>query len=75
MEKAKINTKPSTFQRVMEQRAVQLFVGLASLVLAYLFASWAIDSGSLLDYAIAFLWLVVGLRELANVARNRRKEL
>jgi hypothetical protein len=48
-----------------ESRAFQAVSGVAALGFAYVFASWAIDSGSLLDYAITLLLAVIGLRELA----------
>ncbi|HJQ09174.1 MAG TPA: hypothetical protein VJ836_06865, partial [Candidatus Saccharimonadales bacterium] len=71
----KAETKPAKknkFDTFFEHRAVQVAFGLLALVCAYAFASWAIDRGSLLDYAIALLWLVVGARELAAAARKRR---
>lgn len=45
----------------------------ASLLLAYVFASWAIDSGSLLDWAIAALLLVIAVRELSAFVRQLLK--
>lgn len=67
MEKKKPKSKPPEF---FEHRAVRAGIGLAALLLAYIFISWAIDSGSLLDYTITLLLLVVGLRELVAAARG-----
>lgn len=47
-----------------ETRAFRIIFGLISLVMAYVFGSFALDSGNLLDYAIAILFVIVGLREL-----------
>ena len=46
-----------------EKRMVRGVLGILSLGLAYVFASWAIDTGSLLDYTITLLLIFVGLRE------------
>lgn len=56
-----------------ETRTFQLIFGLTALFLAYVFASWAIDSGSLLDYAITLLLIFVGVRELVAVLLKRKK--
>jgi hypothetical protein len=61
MEKPK---NPNRFNRLFENRGFQAIFGLVALALAYVFASWAIDSGSLLDYAITLLATFIGLREL-----------
>ena len=66
-------TKPkSKLEHIFENRAVQIAFGLVSLLLAYAFASWAIDSGSLLDYAIGFLFFFAGIRELISGIRKGR---
>ncbi len=59
------SSKPNQLNRLFANRAFQIVFGLAALGLAYVFASWAIDSGSLLDYAIVLVLIFVGLRELA----------
>lgn len=67
-------TKPATnkLASFFEKPAVRVAYGLLGLVLAYVFASWAIDSGSLLDYAIAILLLVFGLREIIGALRKKK---
>jgi hypothetical protein len=59
-------TKPkSRLKSFFEKRPVLAVSGVISLILAYVFASLAIDSGSLLDYAITFLLIFVGIRDLS----------
>ena len=70
MEKLK---HPSKFSQLFDNRAFQAVFGLAALGLAYGFISLAIDSGSLLDYAITLTLLVIGLRELILAIFKRRK--
>ncbi len=70
MEKPK---KPSRLNQLFENRAFQVAFGLVALVLAYVFASWAVDSGSLLDYAITFVLLVIGVRELILATLKKRR--
>lgn len=66
-------SKPNRFNQLFENRAFQAAFGLAALALAYVFISWAIDSGSLLDYAITLLLIFVGVRELtAAIFKNRK---
>ena len=56
-----------------QTRAFGLVLGFTALVLAYVFISWAIDSGSLLDYAITLLLLFIGIRELIlSIFRSRK---
>lgn len=43
----------------------------SALVLAYIFASWAVDSGSILDYAIMFILLFIAARELSSLVRQQ----
>jgi|GEM_PF-1642461 len=72
MEKLK-NQNQSWFNRLFEHQAFQVAFGLAALAAAYIFVSWAIDSGSLLDYAITLLLLFIGLRELVLATFRGRK--
>jgi hypothetical protein len=44
-----------------------LIFGLAELALAYVFASWAIDTGSLLDWFLAIVLLVGGLQNIVRL--------
>lgn len=65
--------KPNRFNQLFDNRAFQAAFGLVALALAYVFISWAIDSGSLLDYAITLLLIFVGVRELtAAIFKNRK---
>ncbi|HTH71757.1 MAG TPA: hypothetical protein VL737_00140 [Candidatus Pristimantibacillus sp.] len=64
--------KPNRFNQLFENRAFQAAFGLAALALAYVFVSWAIDSGSLLDYAITLVLLVLGLRETGLALFKKR---
>ena len=71
MEKqTKPNNKVKTF---FEKRSVLAVSGVLALILAYVFASWAIDSGSLLDYAMTLLLVFVGIRDLSVAALKRNK--
>ena len=56
-----------------EKRPFGFAAGLAALVLAYVFAGWAIDSGSLLDYAITLVLLFIGVRELILAMFKKRR--
>lgn len=70
MEKPK---KQSRLSKLFENRAFQIVYGLVGLGLAYIFAGFAIDTGSLLDYAITLLLLFIGVRELlAGIFKKRR---
>lgn len=66
-------SKPNRFNRLFENRAFQAAFGLSSLALAYVFITWAIDSGSLLDYAITLVLLFIGLRELTMAIFKKRR--
>lgn len=54
-------------------RAGSLILGLFALVLAYVFASLAIDSGSLLEYALTLFCLAVSALCMVNFARSFRR--
>lgn len=59
--------------RWFESRWALVVFGVVALGLAYVFTSWAIDKGSLLDYALAILLLFIGVRDLYMAARGRKK--
>jgi hypothetical protein len=71
MEKPKQTAPKSKFTEFLEKRPVLIVFGLLALGLAYVFASWAIDSGSLLDYAIAIMLLAVGIRDLVMGCKRK----
>ena len=48
--------------------------GLAELAIAYGFASWAIDNGSLLLYALTIIFLVGGIRNWARIFKANDKQ-
>ena len=48
----------------LERRPVLFVRSVVDLALAYLFASLAIDSGSLLQYALALFFMIMTLRNL-----------
>jgi hypothetical protein len=48
---------------------IRVLLGISFLLLAYGFASLAIDSGSLLEYAIAILLIWFGFRHLIRSVR------
>jgi predicted acyltransferase len=51
-----------------------LIFGLAEIALAYLFASLAIDSGSLWEYAAAIILLAGGMQNLVKIFRASKHE-
>lgn len=61
----------SKYQAFFDKPGVKLGMGALALLLAYVFLSWAIDSGSLLDYTIAALLLFSGIRDLWDFTRGR----
>lgn len=72
MEKQEQKKPKSKLTVFFERRPVRAVLGLLCLGLAYVFASWAIDSGSLLDYAITLFLIVAGLKESFAAIRGRR---
>ena len=77
MAKSKRPSVLARYQAFFAKPTLRVAMGVLALFLAYAFVSWAIDSGSLLDYAIAGLLLIVGLRELWDVtaAYLKRKKV
>jgi uncharacterized membrane protein HdeD (DUF308 family) len=75
MKKQPNTTTPNTHKAVafLDKPAVRIAIGLLSLAMAYVFVSWAIDSGSLFDYAIAILLVITGGRELIAGIRQRTR--
>lgn len=71
MEKQTNKTKRTLF---LERPAVRICSGLLCFILAYVFISWAIDTGSLFDYALAVLLLLAGAREFFDVIKQRSKK-
>ena len=53
-------------------RVGYLVFGLVELAMAYGFASWAIDTGSLWQYALAVILLIGGLQNLVRIFRHRK---
>ena len=51
-------------------RQGHLVFGLAELLIAYGFVSWAIDSGQLWQYALAIIFFYGGVRNLVRIFRN-----
>lgn len=47
-------------------RVGMVFFGLMELIVAYLFASWAIDSANLWAYFFTFVFLLGGIQNLAK---------
>jgi hypothetical protein len=48
----------------------RLLLGLVFMAVAYGFASWAIDSGNLLHYALTFVFLYFGVAHFARGIRR-----
>ncbi len=65
---------PTSFVAWSETRGARVGIGLLALALSYVFVRWALDSGSLLDYAISLTALIFGLRELVLVLTLTRKK-
>jgi len=60
-------TTVHTIDKWHHTRTGHLVFGLVELLIAYGFASWAIDSGSLWQYALAIIFLVGGVRNLIRI--------
>ena len=68
----KLHKPRNKLAQFFEKRPVMAVSGIISLGLAYVFASWAIDTGSLLDYALVLLSLFFGVRELTAAIFNKQ---
>jgi hypothetical protein len=73
MEKGKQTAKPANKRAPLPPAARLLQAGLA-LGLAYIIASWAIDSGSLLQYTVAALLLGLAARHIFQAAQAYRSK-
>lgn len=62
MEQLRKIAKSSFWQRHL----VQLVLGVLAFGMAYALGSFAIDTGSLLQWALALFWIVVGLYEVVH---------
>lgn len=70
MEKSNNKTFRAKLVGVFETRSGRALLVVSALGLAYIFASWAIDSGSLLDWAITAILLVIVVRELSALVKQ-----
>jgi hypothetical protein len=73
MEKQKQANKQPLSARLgafFASRPGRILLIIAALLLAYVFASWAIDSGSILDWAIMFVLLIIAVRETAALIKQ-----
>ena len=52
-------------------RPAQAVMGVIGLVLCYLFATRAIDTGSWIQYSIALLLLILGIKRLARAIEKK----
>lgn len=68
--KSAINARLTAF---FNNRVVRAGIALFALAGAYGFASLAIDSGSLFDYALAFAWFILALHEAAGALFSRKR--
>ena len=55
------------FDKFHKTKTGYLVFGLVELALAYLFVSWAIDSGRILAYSLTIIFLVGGLQNLVKL--------
>lgn len=73
MEKQRKQTPKSRLRTFFESRPGHAMLGVAALAMAVLFVFLAIDSGSLLDYAIVILLLVITARELTSFFKKESR--
>ena len=57
-------------QKILNKRWVRAVMALIFLSIAYGFASLAIDSGSLIEYVLAIIFLVWGIKSTVRVLRR-----
>ena len=69
--------KPTSFN-LRRSHSLEAVLAVAALVLAYLWFVQALDTGSLLQYVLAFVLLVFGLKHVVllalSVVRSRKKK-
>lgn len=58
-------------EKLLNKRWVRAVIALLFLVVAYGFASLAIDSGSLLEYAATIIFFVQAIMHAVHAIRNR----
>lgn len=58
-------------QKLLHKRSTQIVLALIFAGLTYGFASLAIDSGSLVEYAITIVFFVWAIKSAVRVIRNR----
>lgn len=63
-------SKPNGLFAWQESKAGLLVIGLLDLFIAYIFASLAIDRGSMLNYAIAAVFMALAVGHLIKFARK-----
>jgi hypothetical protein len=66
-------SKTKIFENWHETRVGLFVMGMFELGLAYIFASWSLDSGSWLDYFFTVLFLIGSIYNFVNVIRKFRK--
>ena len=71
--KTKQPTKPTVEKQELSSGARWAQAGLA-LGLAFVLVSWAIDTGSLLEYALAVVFIGLTVRHIRQALRQRTKE-
>ena len=62
------------FSRWQQTKPGLLIFSLIAVVLSYVYASRAIDSGSLLDYALAISMLGIGLQTIHKLVMSERRK-
>ena len=69
-----MTSKPTRIAAFHRTSAGCIVFGLGELALAYVFASWAIDSGSLIDWFLAIVLLVGGVQNLIKLIVRQKHD-